>query len=117
MIDRHEGVSLIKRALTHLENRTTDQAPEPMLIPVQSYLDENQWRAELEAIVKRKPQPLALSIEIRNGGDYKAMNVAGVPFFVVRGHDGVARAFLNACRHRGAQLCEVGLGNRRRFRC
>jgi phenylpropionate dioxygenase-like ring-hydroxylating dioxygenase large terminal subunit len=117
MMNRDEAVSLLKRALAHLENRSTDQASEPMLVPVSSYLDAQRWRDELETLVKGRPQPLVLSIEVPRGGDYKAMNVAGVPFLVVRGHDGIARAFLNACRHRGAPLCEVGLGNRRRFRC
>lgn len=117
MFDRADSVALVKRALAHLESRTTDQAPELMRVPVEAYLDEDRWRAELETIIKRKPLALVLSIEVPTGGDYKAMNVAGVPLLIVRGYDGAARAFLNACRHRGAQLCEAGFGNRRRFRC
>ncbi|MGI5212774.1 aromatic ring-hydroxylating oxygenase subunit alpha [Plantactinospora sp. CA-290183] len=117
MFDRAERIGLLKRAIAHLRSRTTDQAPDTMLVPVEEYLDEDLWRAEIETIFKRKPQALAVSAELRNGGDYKAMDVYGVPLLMVRGHDGVVRSYLNACRHRGAQLCEPGLGNRRRFRC
>ncbi|MEH0467417.1 aromatic ring-hydroxylating dioxygenase subunit alpha [Streptomyces sp. B21-097] len=117
MFDRNESISLVKRALAHLDSRTTDQDPEPLRIPIGAYLDPEIWHAETETILKRKPLALGLSIEVRNGGDYKAMEVLGLPVLIVRGHDGQARAFLNVCRHRGAQLCEVGTGNRRRFRC
>jgi phenylpropionate dioxygenase-like ring-hydroxylating dioxygenase large terminal subunit len=117
MFDRDEGIALVKRALAHLESHTTDQAPDTMRASVSEFLDPDVWRDEMETIFKRKPLALALSIDVREGGDYKAMEVLGIPLIVVRGHDGVARAFLNACRHRGAQVCDVGFGNRRRFRC
>lgn len=117
MFDRAEQISLLKRALVHLGPRTTDQAPDIMRVPLAEYVDEDLWRTEMETLFKRKPQALALSAELRSGGDYKAMDAYGVPILIVRGHDGVARTFLNVCRHRGAQLCEPGLGNRRRFRC
>src|SRR3546814_12370285 len=41
----------------------------------------------------------------------------GKPLLVVRGKDGVARIFLNVCRHRGAQLCKEGKGHAPRFAC
>jgi phenylpropionate dioxygenase-like ring-hydroxylating dioxygenase large terminal subunit len=36
---------------------------------------------------------------------------------MVRGSDGEMRAFLNVCRHRGAQVAEAGCGKARRFTC
>jgi phenylpropionate dioxygenase-like ring-hydroxylating dioxygenase large terminal subunit len=45
------------------------------------------------------------------------MTVMQTPLILVRGADGVARAFLNACRHRGAQLCKHGVGTAERFVC
>ena len=45
------------------------------------------------------------------------MWVLDTPVLIVRGKDGQARAFLNACRHRGARLCELAAGNARVFTC
>ena len=117
MFDRDESVALVKRALAHLESRTTDQAESTMSVPVSEFLDPHLWRTEMDVLFKRRPLALAFTPELREGGDYKAMEVAGVPVLIVRGYDGTARAFLNACRHRGAQLCPAGTGNRMRFRC
>ena len=39
------------------------------------------------------------------------------PVIVVRGADGVIRAFLNACRHRGMRVCRADEGNTSFFRC
>jgi phenylpropionate dioxygenase-like ring-hydroxylating dioxygenase large terminal subunit len=46
-----------------------------------------------------------------------ALNVIGVPILLVRNSDGQVRAFINACRHRGARLCEDGKGTKRVFAC
>lgn len=117
MLDRNEGIALAKRALAHQESRTTDQAPDVMRVPVSAYTDPDVFKSEMDTIFRRVPLALALSVEIPDGGDYKSMEVLGIPVLLIRGHDGVARAFLNACRHRGARICDPGTGNRRRFRC
>ena len=43
-------------------------------------------------------------------GDYFTHSIAGISLIVMRGHDHVIRAFVNACRHRGAKLLD-GAGN------
>lgn len=40
-----------------------------------------------------------------------------VPVLMTRGKDGVVRAFLNVCRHRGAALFKKGAGKAPRFVC
>jgi len=45
------------------------------------------------------------------------MELLGTPLLITRGKDGRARAFINACRHRGAPLAEDGTGNCSRFSC
>ena len=47
----------------------------------------------------------------------RRVEVLGVPVLLTRSDDGVARAFLNVCKHRGAPLCEEGLGEGRRLTC
>lgn len=55
--------------------------------------------------------------EVGNPGDFRARTVAGRPLVLWRGTDGEVRVFLNACRHRGAQLCRVPEGNARGMSC
>lgn len=54
--------------------------------------------------------------ELRNPNDYLTMDIAGESVIVMRGRDGVVRAFANACVHRGAMLLE-GRGNKRSIIC
>jgi len=117
MEDRATMVDLARRALRHFENRTTDQAAAPMSMPVDAYVDPERYAAERERIFKHLPIALALSLELREPGDYKAMRVLDTPILMVRGADGRVRAFLNVCRHRGAPVCRTGTGNARVFTC
>lgn len=117
MIDQVHVRAVAKRMLAHHEAGTTDQAAEQRRVSVASYHDPARWQLEVDRIFKRVPMPLALSCELRGPNDYKAMEAVGVPVLLVRNTDGVARAFLNVCRHRGAIVCETGCGTARRFSC
>lgn len=112
-----EMFDLARRALAHFEAGTTDQAPSTMTIPIAAYADAERYRQERERIFKHLPLALALSLELPGPGTYRAMHVIDTPVLIVRGSDGVARAFLNACRHRGARLCEPGAGSARVLTC
>ena len=96
---------LVRRALAHFVARTTDQAAGIMPMPVTAYTDPDRYRHEIDRVFKRQPSALCLSIELPGPGSYVALDLLGVPVLVVRGSDGAVRAFLNVCRHRGAQLC------------
>ena len=112
-----EMVTLARRALTHFQQQTTDQAPAIMQMPVDAYLNPTRYAAEVERIFKHLPLGLALSLELPEPGCYRALTILGVPVLLVRGADGNVRAFLNVCRHRGAKLCEDGSGEARVFAC
>ncbi len=117
-MNRNEEMrELTRRALEHYTNGTTDQAPAPYPIPVAAYTDRERYAREIDRVFKHLPLALALSIELPQPGDYRAMHVVGVPVLIVRGKDGSARAFLNACRHRGARICDPGSGSARVFTC
>ena len=116
-MDRAELVTLAERLLAHHRSGTTDSAPDTMAMPVESYLDPRRWEREIDRIFRRVPLALALSIELPGPGTYKALEAAGVPVLIARGGDGVCRAFINTCRHRGAPVCAVGSGAARRFSC
>lgn len=114
---QEEMLALTRRAFAHHRAGTTDQAPSTMAIPVAAYADPVRHTREVERIFRHLPIALALSIELPNPGDWRAMHVLETPVLIVRGDDGVARAFLNVCRHRGARICEPGSGHARALRC
>jgi phenylpropionate dioxygenase-like ring-hydroxylating dioxygenase large terminal subunit len=114
---REEAMTLARRALAHFLARTTDQAPEIMPMPVSAYTDPDRYRHEIDRVFRRQPIALCLSLELPAPGSYVALELMGVPVLVVRGSDGTVRAFLNVCRHRGAQLCPHGSGSARVFSC
>jgi phenylpropionate dioxygenase-like ring-hydroxylating dioxygenase large terminal subunit len=106
-----------EKLLEFVEERTTDQTGETLSVSASAYLDSEQWQKEIDLIFKRLPLMLALSIEMPAHGDYKAMEPMGVPVLMARGSDGIARAFLNVCRHRAMKLLDPGSGNCSRFSC
>lgn len=108
---------IAERILGHVENRTTDQAADTMRVPVANYLDPALHEQEIERIFKRVPLMLALSVELPNADDYKAMEVIGLPVLITRAADGKARAFLNVCKHRAMKVAPEGRGNKRRLVC
>jgi len=114
---RAEYIALAERLLAHVENGTTDSADAVKYIPVQNYLEPVRWQREMEQIFRRLPLLLALTCELRKPGDYKAMDIVGVPVLIVRGEDGIARAFIRTCTHRGTVLTEEGTGQCDRFTC
>src|SRR5918911_3867299 len=117
MLDREIGMQLAKRMLALYDAGTTDQADTTYRIPTSTYVDPERWALEMERIFRRVPLPLALSCELRAPGAYRALDAVGVPVLVVRGDDGVVRAFVNSCRHRGSLVVGDGCGTARRFTC
>ncbi len=110
-------LALAERALQHLQQGTTDSAAAPMHMPLLAYQDPERYAAERERLFKRLPLALALSLELPEVGDYKALTVIETPVLISRGDDGRVRAFLNVCRHRGAQVCADGCASARVFSC
>ncbi|MFT5696336.1 MAG: phenylpropionate dioxygenase-like ring-hydroxylating dioxygenase large terminal subunit [Myxococcota bacterium] len=114
---RSKDVEVGKRLLGHLANSSTDRADAPMTMPVSYYLDPARFEREMSHIFRRLPLMLAFSCELAAPNAYKAIDVVGIPVLIVRGHDGVVRAFMNVCRHRGSRLAAEGCGVSRRIVC
>ena len=94
---------VVARALEHIENKTTDRSDDVWREPVENYRKPERFAQEL-ALFKTLPIPFCPSAALTKPGDYIAREAAKTPLIVVRGQDGKARAFKNACRHRGAEL-------------
>ena len=70
MLYEVQGVSdertnaLAARALAHLEAGSTDQSAELMDLPVAAYLDADRYERELEAVFRRSPIAVCLSLDL-----------------------------------------------------
>ena len=103
--------------LDYVETNTTDQAATTMAVPASSYTDPARWALEMDRIFQRLPLLLGLSVELPEPGSYKAMEVLDKPVLIWRGNDGVVRAMLNVCTHRGAPVAKAGSGKCSRMSC
>ena len=112
-----ESLTLARRALDHLRDGTTDLADGTMEQPVAAYADPDRYRREVDQIFRHLPLALALSIELPGPNTWRAMTILDVPVLITRDEEGVARAFINVCTHRGATLCQEGSGSSRRLVC
>lgn len=81
------------------------------------YTDPEIFRLELEQVVMRNWILAGHVSELAAPGDFKVMRVASESAIIVRGQDGVIRAFANVCRHRGSLVCLDETGNTRKFTC
>jgi phenylpropionate dioxygenase-like ring-hydroxylating dioxygenase large terminal subunit len=107
--------SLARRLLDHLEHRTTDLADGVLEIPTEVYLGAHHDR-EVKGLFLGQPLVLALSGALPGPGSYRTVDICGTPLLLVRGEDGKARSFANACRHRGVRVADGG-GKTGRFTC
>jgi carnitine monooxygenase subunit len=116
-MSREQLIRIAKRNLAHSREGTLDLADSVHRVPASHYVDPERFSREVDAIFKRVPLSVAFTAEVSQPGDYKAMEVAGVPVLIVRGADLAVRAFVNMCSHRGAIVVPEGTGNGRRFSC
>lgn len=101
--------TVVQRILDHIEHRTTDLAGSVWREPLENYRSESRFDAELDLVLRRHPIPFCPSAALPDAGSYLARDAAGIPVIAVRGRDGIVRAFLNACSHRGTQVaCGTG---------
>ena len=79
-------------------------------LPGAYYTSEAILREEADRIFARRWVCVGRAGRVPAPGDYVLAEVAGESLIVVRGGDGVVRAFYNVCRHRGTRLCEQTAG-------
>ena len=109
-----DDVQIVRRVLAHIDAGTTDEG-EVWREPVENYLEPTRFADELR-LLRTLPSVFIPSAAIPNPGDHVERVCFGTPLFAVRGNDGRARVFRNACRHRGMPLVE-GRGCSRALVC
>jgi Rieske 2Fe-2S family protein len=86
-------------------------------LPGRFYHDSAIWELEQQRLFGRLWVCVGRADQVPDRGDYRTWPVGGESVLVIRGDDGGLRAFLNVCRHRGAQLCPVDRGQTRTLQC
>ena len=110
-------IEMAKHNIVNAKAGKAEGVDSVMKVPAEHYFEEARWKLEMDKVFRRIPLMLATTAELKNPGDYKAMEAAGVPVIISRGSDGEVRAFVNSCAHRGAQIMMEGTGNTKKFVC
>lgn len=89
-------------------------------VPTQPYTSPSYFEQEREKVFRQSWLLACHESEIPKPGDFVVKHVAifDASIIIVRGRDGIVRAFHNVCRHRGNKLvCTDGRGHAAAFSC
>lgn len=81
------------------------------------YTDPGVFDLDMRQIFYREWLFAIPACEIPKPGNFVTHQVGAYNVIVVRGNDGVVRAFHNACRHRGSVVCKAKKGNNPKLVC
>jgi choline monooxygenase len=87
--------------------RAIDTAKELELasaLPARYYFGDDMLAMEQRSVFARSWQLVAHHSQLAEPGDHVVEKIGEVPVIVIRGQDGVLRAFPNVCRHRAGPL-------------
>ncbi len=105
----------------HVASADLSQSEGSSLIPTLGgayYTDPEVFAREQARIFERMWFCVVRSSDLATPGAFRKVQVGRESVLVVRGRDGGLRAFLNICRHRGAQLCTEPSGEiKRNLQC
>ncbi|HEX2806401.1 MAG TPA: aromatic ring-hydroxylating dioxygenase subunit alpha [Kineosporiaceae bacterium] len=87
-------------------------------LPGRYYTDPAIFALERSRIFEAMWFAAVRSSDLADAGQFQTVTVGAESVIVVRGRDGLLRAFLNVCRHRGATICSQESGQvRRNLQC
>lgn len=115
-MDASKQRAQLERLRILLAENSTDMSPYALQVPAAHYVSNEQHAREIDALFRKRPLLVALTPHIPNEGDYLSHEALDTSLLLVRDPDGNARAYVNACRHRGARLAE-GRGTKASFSC
>ncbi|MFZ2996688.1 aromatic ring-hydroxylating oxygenase subunit alpha [Sphingobium sp.] len=86
-------------------------------LPAWTYHDPEFFALEIQRIFRPAWQIVCHASDIPSPGDYHLIDHVGENIIVMRGDDGMVRAFTNVCRHRGARMLDGPSGCARKITC
>jgi len=107
------------RPLNDILAQYDDKAPLPeaSTIPAPWYVDPRMAELEANAVFAKTWQLVGRVEQVEKPGQFVTTNIAGEPIVVVRGSDGVLRAFYNVCRHHAAAVITETCGQASILHC
>lgn len=114
---QQQQIDLMNRMINMIDTGTTEDAGQLSKNPTSSYVCEDLAKLEWQKLFENHPQVIGLSSDIPEPGDFITDNDLGIPILATRDSKGKFRAFVNACRHRGAVLTDEQRGKQHRFAC
>lgn len=100
------------RVLRSLRERTPG-----MGLTREFYTDADIFSLDLEQIFYKDWLFVAHSAELPQPGSYLTLQIGAYPILLTRAADGLIRAFVNTCRHRGARVCPEASGKAAKLVC
>ncbi len=91
--------------------------PEASTIPAPWYVDSRIAELENKTVFSKTWQLMGRVEQVEKPGQFVTATVAGEPIVVVRGNDGVLRAFFNVCRHHAAAVVSEPCGQAALLHC
>jgi choline monooxygenase len=106
-------------SLDQLLSSYDDHAPlaQASTIPASWYVDPRVAELELRNVFGKTWQLVARAEQLREPGAFVSLQLAGEPIVVVRGTDGILRAFFNVCRHHAAAVVTEPCGHASILQC
>lgn len=83
----------------------------------ESFTNPELFELEMKYIFESNWVYLAHESQITEVNDYFTTHIGRQPIFISRNKEGELNAFINACSHRGAQLCRYKKGNKSTYTC
>ncbi len=81
------------------------------------YRDPAIFERDMERIFRRHWHCVGHASQVASPGDFMRFDIEAESVVVARDKDGRLNAFLNVCRHRGAEVCTERQGNAKAFVC
>jgi phenylpropionate dioxygenase-like ring-hydroxylating dioxygenase large terminal subunit len=86
-------------------------------LPAWTYINPELTDIEYELLIRPSWQFACHVNQLKQPGDFATLDMMRDSIVVMRGKDGVIRAFTNACRHRGSKLLDGSGSCRARITC
>jgi Rieske 2Fe-2S family protein len=86
-------------------------------LPRDFYTEDAIYQLDLDLIYYREWLFVAHTAELPKTGSYLTVQMGAYPVLLVRAADGLIRAFINSCRHRGSRLCSDSHGTTPKLVC
>jgi phenylpropionate dioxygenase-like ring-hydroxylating dioxygenase large terminal subunit len=116
-MEQRKQLEILRELLRQIEQQVNVDAGEQLRNPTQVYTCPEIAAREWQRLFRGHPQLIGLTSDLPENDSYLTSDDFGVPLLATRDETGRFRAFVNACRHRGARVAGEHRGRSARFTC